>query len=167
MITLSGKGIGSDKVKKDTKQSVKGRASSESKLLDKLSNFASSTAEIKKKEHELEVWRLEQQMKMEERKIALREKQMELETKKLEFQMREQSYSRSGSSSKISSSRYSDSVLDSSRLSSSLSPDAEYDSEVSLDLRIRQEMTGTSSKDASLYRQRNEIKRNGNHEVIS
>ena len=65
MITLSGKGIGSDKDKKDTKQSVKGRASSESKLLDKLSNFA-STAEIKKKEHELEVWRLEQQMKMEE-----------------------------------------------------------------------------------------------------
>jgi hypothetical protein len=77
LITLSGKGIGSDKEKKDTKHSVKGRASSESKLLDKLSNFASSTAEIKKKEHEPEVWRLEQQMKMDERKLALQEKQME------------------------------------------------------------------------------------------
>ena len=76
LIPLSSKGITSDKVKKDTKQSVKRRASSESKLLDKFSNFASSTAEIKKKEHELQVWRLEQQMKMDERKFALKEKQM-------------------------------------------------------------------------------------------
>ena len=152
MITLSGKGITSDKVKKDTKQSVKGRASSESKLLDKLSHFASSTAEIKKKEHELEVWRLEQQLKMDERKLALKEKQMELETKKLEFQMREQSYLRSESSSRTPSSRYSDSVLDSSKLSSSLSSDADYDSEVSLDLKMRQEMADTSSKEAYLYR---------------
>jgi len=97
--------------------------------LDKLSNFASSTAEIKNKEHELEVWRLEQQMKMDERKLVLQEKQMEFEKKKLEFQMREQSKTPSsrysGSSSKTPSFRYSDSLLDSSRLSSSLSPDAE------------------------------------------
>jgi hypothetical protein len=32
------------------------------------------------------------------------------------------------------------------QLSSSLSPDVKYDSEVSLDLRIRQEMAGTLSK---------------------
>ena len=89
---------------------------------------------------------------MDERKLALQEEQMELEKKKLEFQMREQSYLRSGSSSRTPSSRYSDSVLDSSRLSSSLSPDADYDSEVSLDLKMRQEMAGTSSKEAYLYR---------------
>jgi hypothetical protein len=132
------------------KQSVKGRTTSESKLLDKLSNFATNSAEIKQKEYDLQERRLEQQMKMDDRRLALREKQIELETKKLEFLMREQSYSRSGSyssSSKTPSSRYSDSVLDSSKLSSSLSPDAEYDSEVSLDLRIRQEMVGTSSKE--------------------
>ena len=71
---------------------------------------------------------------------------------KLEFQMHEQSYLRSGSSSRTPSSRYSDSVLDSSKLSSSLSPDADYDSEVSLDLKMRQEMADTSSKKAYLFR---------------
>jgi hypothetical protein len=152
LITLSGKSIGSEKDKKYMKQS-KGRATSESKLLDNLSHFAASSAEIKHREHELEVRRLEQQMKMEDRKLTLQEKQMELETKKLEFQMREQSHSRSGSSSKTSSSSYSESVLEASKLSSSLSPDADYDSEVSLDLRIRQEMTGTSSKEAKRYRE--------------
>jgi len=118
----------------------------------KLSTFTTNHTEIKRKEHDLEIIRLENQMKLDERRLALQEQRMALETKKLEFQMSLQSHSRSGSSSRTpSSSRYSS--LNLSNNSSSLSPEDkfEYDSEASLDLKIRQAMQGGSMKQHRLY----------------
>jgi len=98
-------------------------------------------------------------MKLEERKLALQERQFEFENKKLEFKMRmrEQSFSRSGSSSRSSrtpNSKFSlSSILNSSNMSSSQSPDCipDYDSEVSLELKIRQAMEGGSMKEQERY----------------